>query len=119
MVGLLLLVRSEPIVNQHPVDAKKIFITTESHEVFVLRTGTSEWAFGNCRDCGSEVQILTLDGAISLSGIRTGELVRLAETNEIHSIETSTGHLLICKKSLEKTCRERREHALPETSEEH
>src|SRR5690349_10244620 len=115
MVGLLLLVRSEPIVNQHLVNAKKIFITTESHEVFVLRTGQRELAFGNCRECGNEVQILTLDGAISLSGIRTAELVRLAETNTVHSIETSTGHLLICKESLENVCRERREHALPET----
>jgi hypothetical protein len=100
------------------VNAKKIFITTESHEIFVLRTGESELAFGNCRNCGSEVQILTLDGAISLSGIRTAELVRMAETNEIHSIETSTGHLLICKESLEKVCRERREHALPDPTAE-
>jgi hypothetical protein len=82
------------------VNAKKILITTESHEVFILRTDMQNHAFGQCPMCGEEVEILTLDRAVSLSGIRTGQLVRMAEANTIHAIETTFGHLLICKESL-------------------
>jgi hypothetical protein len=91
------------------VNAKKILITTESHEIFVLRTGERARAYGQCFDCECEVEILTLDRAVTHSGIRTGELIRMAERNKVHSIETSMGHLLICKKSLDGHCRERRE----------
>ena len=83
------------------MNAKKILITTESHEVFILRTDKSDHAFGHCSDCDREVEILTLDQAITQSGIPTGALVRLAEANKVHSIETSMGHLLVCKDSLE------------------
>jgi len=83
------------------VNAKKILITTESHEIFVLRTDRRDRAFGQCRVCDREVEILTLDQAITQSGIRTGELVRMAEKNQIHAIETSMGHLLVCRESLE------------------
>lgn len=84
-----------------PVNAKKILITTESHEVFILRTDRRDRAYGRCRVCEREVEIVTIDQAISLSGIRTGELVRMAENDHVHAIETSMGHLLICKESLE------------------
>jgi len=83
------------------VNAKKILITTESHEVFILRTDKRDRAYGHCRDCDREVEILTLDQAITESGIRTGSLIRLAESNKVHSIETSMGHLLVCKDSLD------------------
>ena len=83
------------------MNAKKILITTESHEIFVLRTDRRDRAYGLCRACDREVEIVTIDQAISLSGIRTGELVRMAEKNEVHAIETSMGHLLICRESLE------------------
>jgi hypothetical protein len=83
------------------VNNKKILITTESHEIFVLRTDRRDRAYGQCGVCDREVEIVTIDQAISLSGIRTGELVRMAESDRVHAIETSTGHLLICRESLE------------------
>ena len=83
------------------MNAKKILITTESHEFFVLRTDRLHRAYGFCGECNREVEFVTIDQAISLSGIRTGTLVRMAENNELHAIETSTGHLLICKDSLD------------------
>ena len=82
------------------MNAKKILITTESHEIFVLRTDRRDRAYGHCRECDREVEIVTLDQAISISGIRTRDLVRMAEISEIHAIETETGHLLVCKDSL-------------------
>lgn len=65
-----------------------------------MRTDRSDRAFGLCPVCLCEVEILTLDQAISLSGIRTGDLVRLTESGRVHAIETTIGHLLICKGSL-------------------
>ena len=67
----------------------------------MLRTDKSDHAFGHCADCGREVEILTLDQAVTQSGIPTGSLVHLTEAGKVHSIETSMGHLLICKVSLE------------------
>ncbi len=84
------------------LNAKKILITTESHEVFILRTDRRDRAYGRCPSCLCEVEIVTLDQAISLSGLRTVELVRLAEADQIHSIETYSGHLLVCKDSLDR-----------------
>jgi hypothetical protein len=65
-----------------------------------MRTDRRDRAFGLCPVCSREVEILTLDQAISLSGIRTGRLVRLTESGNVHAIETTFGHLLICRESL-------------------
>jgi hypothetical protein len=80
--------------------AKKILITTESREVFILRTNSRSHALGMCRSCGCEVGLLTLDQAVSESGLRTGVLVQIAEEGRIHTIETQTGHLIFCHKSI-------------------
>jgi hypothetical protein len=89
-------------------NTKKILITTESHEFFVLRTDRRDRAYGRCSMCGGrEVEMLTLDQAVTLSGIRTQDLVRMAEIEEVHAVETTTGHLLICKESIEESCNEK------------
>ena len=80
-------------------NAKKILITTESHEIFIMRIADGSRAFGHCGHCGREVEILTLDQAVSFSGLNTRELVHLAETKKIHPIETESGHMLICYES--------------------
>jgi hypothetical protein len=82
------------------VKAKKILITTESHEVFILRTSGRLRAVGNCPSCGREVGMLTLDQAVSESGLRTSELVQMAEEGTIHTIETQSGHLIFCLGSI-------------------
>ena len=81
-------------------NAKKIVIRTESHETFILQTNSKGRAFGRCRQCDREVEILSLDLAVSASGIKTSELVRKIERKEIHAIETGSGHILICSESL-------------------
>ena len=81
-------------------NAKKILITTESHETFILRMGSKKRAFGHCAQCKREVEILSIDQAVSVSGIRTNELIRKVNANEIHGLETDSGHILICRESL-------------------
>ncbi len=77
-------------------------ITTERHEVFVIRQNGDKAVHGFCPACEQEVEMLTFDLAISFSGMRGRDLVRESEYGPIHSIETTGGHLLICKSSLAK-----------------
>lgn len=79
---------------------KKILITTESHEVFIVRMGGSSNIQGFCPDCAEEVGLLTLDEAVSFSARSTRELLRQIECAAVHSIETASGHLLVCRRSL-------------------
>ena len=92
--------RSRPIVEQIVADPKKILITTESRETFVLRTSTKGRAFGHCARCGREVEMLSIDQAVSASGIKTSDVIGKVNREEIHGIETESGHILICAESL-------------------
>jgi len=80
--------------------AKKILITTESHEVFIVRMNGRSNIRGFCPQCSIEVNLLTLDEAVGVTGRTTLELIRGIETEAIHSIETGSGHLLVCRNSL-------------------
>jgi hypothetical protein len=94
------LFQSRPIVEQIVADPKKILITTESRETFVLRTSTKGRALGHCARCGQEVEMLSIDQAVSASGIKTSDVIMKINREEIHGIETESGHILICAKSL-------------------
>jgi hypothetical protein len=76
--------------------AKKILITTESHEVFTLHVNSERGAAGFCRSCNAEVEMLSLEQAVSLTRIHTRDLVRLVDAQEIHAVETVSGHYLVC-----------------------
>jgi hypothetical protein len=80
---------------------KKFLITSESHEIFIVRRNSNNTIQGFCSECQKEVEMLTLDSITSNTGRRTRELVQLIENNLIHSTETATGHLLICLDSLQ------------------
>jgi len=79
---------------------KKFRITTEKHEVFIVRQNGQRTVQGFCPSCSAGVEMLDFDSAISFSGISGRELIRRFELGEVHSIETANGHLLICKQSL-------------------
>ena len=80
--------------------AKKILITTEKHEIFIVRRGHDTAIHGFCPECKVEVEMLTFDAAVSFAQKQTRELFELIERGVIHSVETTTGHLLVCKSSL-------------------
>ena len=85
-------------------NTKKIFITTHEHEIFIVRRGTSETHFRFCESCQAEVEMLSFDRAVTLSGKRTRELIRQTDSGAIHSMETENGHLLVCGRSLKDFC---------------
>ncbi|HEY2866598.1 MAG TPA: hypothetical protein VGJ02_05860 [Pyrinomonadaceae bacterium] len=79
--------------------AKKILITTESHEVFTLHINAKNGAIGFCDKCEDKVEILSLEQAVLQTGIHTRDIVRLVDSQQIHAIETNSGHYLICSVS--------------------
>jgi hypothetical protein len=94
------LFRSKPILGQKVNKSKKILITTESFETFALHITRKGQAVGHCAKCGREVEVLSIDQAVTASGIRTGTLIRKIDEGEIHGIETDAGHLLVCSASI-------------------
>ena len=80
--------------------AKKLLITTEKHEIFIVRVGCREGINGFCPACDREVEMLTVDSVVSTLGISGREVIRRITSDEIHSIETTGGHLLVCRNSL-------------------
>ena len=77
------------ILNQQMTNSKRITITTESREIFIIRQRGAEIFLDFCAGCAAEVEMLTLDAAIVLSGIAAREIVRLAESGAIHFRETA------------------------------
>jgi hypothetical protein len=82
------------------VNAKKILITTESHEVYVLRNTSDAPLRSYCSGCRQETEFLTIDDAVCESRVSTVELMALYGLHGIHTVEAASGHLLICSNSL-------------------
>lgn len=89
----------KPIVEQMSPKAKKYLITTETHEIFIVRRSRQKIR-RFCFECGKEVEMLNLDSAVSLTGKRASEIFRLVENGEAHSLKTTGGQLLVCRSSL-------------------
>lgn len=81
-------------------NAKKILIETESHEVFIVRMNVKSKVRGFCPECKTEVVMLTIDEAVSVSNLSTIAILNQLRAGAIHSLETASGHLLICERSL-------------------
>ncbi len=88
-------------------NSKKIFITTKTSEIFIIRRGRRKLTRIFCPDCKAEVEMLTLDEAVSFSAQNTRALIRRIDSGSVHSLETASGHLLFCKQSLEEDLKEK------------
>lgn len=80
--------------------AKKILITTESHEYFIVRAAGKSDVRGYCPQCKAETVLLTMDEAVSVSGAGTLEILKHIQESDTHYLETPSGHLLLCRESL-------------------
>ena len=83
------------------INTKKILIETESHETFRLHAFGPEAVRAYCRQCERVEEMLDLNSAADISGTTARELIRLVESGLLHSPEDTSGHLLICRGSLE------------------
>jgi hypothetical protein len=82
------------------VNSKKILVTTESHEIYILRNTREVSLRAPCSGCAEETEFLTIDEAVRVSHRPTVELVEQSRIGILHSIEAASGHLLICQRSL-------------------
>lgn len=82
-------------------NAKKILVTTVSHEILIARVNNKSEFREFCDGCSAETKMLTVDEAVSFSGVSTFEILRRLQEREVHFLETDGGHLFVCKNSLE------------------
>jgi hypothetical protein len=85
-------------------NAKKILVTTESHELVIVRRRLSTSSQHVCPICSTSAVGLTLDDAKVYTGRSALQLINGIETSAIHAYEIAGGPLLICQKSLETFC---------------
>lgn len=93
---------SRLIVNQKMAIAKRILIETESREVFTIRVNSNSEIRGFCESCATDVEMLTVDEAVTLSGLGTLDLLENIRMRNVHFRDTASGHVLVCKESLER-----------------
>lgn len=84
-----------------PGNSKKILITTASQETIIVRRSGRKKSRAFCPGCAKQVEMLTLDEAVSAVERRARAIIRQLESGAIHSIETPSGHLLVCSISLQ------------------
>jgi hypothetical protein len=80
--------------------SKKIFITSETHETLVIRQHGANSCILYCDQCERDVDMLTLELATGVSGIRVRRLFDMIESGVLHNHETLNGRLFICGHSL-------------------
>lgn len=73
-------------------------VTTETHELTIIRFGHQQTQ--QCSFCGTAVAHVRVTHAASALSLSETALFRLAESGQIHSIETAAGSLLLCGNSL-------------------
>jgi hypothetical protein len=69
-------------------------------EIFVARRRFAFERF--CETCGRPSEFVSLEDAMDASDLSMREVVRLAESGEVHFAESLGGYLAICERSLPK-----------------
>ena len=82
------------------MNLKKISITEERREIYIVRMNRQNGVPGFCAECGAESEFFTLDEAVSFSGESTRRIICRVEAGAIHVLEAESGHLLVCRNSL-------------------
>lgn len=79
---------------------KQIVITAEKSETYIIRQEPSGPVRAWCGGCGEEIECLTIEQAVTLTGLSARNVFRLVEAEGIHSCETVAGQLFICPNSV-------------------
>jgi hypothetical protein len=79
---------------------RKATFTVETERLVVISGSHAAAATLWCEACQLEVTMLGLDEASALAGLSNRTIFQLAETGEIHFIETAEGKAMFCVPSL-------------------
>lgn len=81
------------------MNKRKLTITFEKHEVFVLRN-LKETKTAWCKSCSQSVQMITAEKAALLANVNVRVIFRLIDEGTLHFTETKDDPVLICVQSL-------------------
>ncbi len=96
------------------MEKKKItIITSESHEVLVVRRATEREFRRWCPLCGLDVDMFTPQGAATMFGMNIREIYRQLEAGDIHFCEEPSMPLLVCGDSFKADLSNRDPHVDP------
>jgi len=79
---------------------RQIVITAEKSETFIIRQEPKGPLRSWCGGCAEEIECLTVEQAVLLTGLRAREVFRLVEADGIHFGETDEGQLFLCPNSV-------------------
>jgi len=69
-------------------------------ETYIIRQEPRGPVRAWCGGCGEEIECLTVEQAVTLTGLSARKVFRLVEAEGIHFCETEAGHLFICPNSV-------------------
>lgn len=82
-------------------NAKRILIETETTETVRLKIKGAQTCRLYCQECNRDEEMLELNPAADVAGVPARDILDLLARSVLHSPETTRGHLLICRASLE------------------
>lgn len=77
---------------------KTTTITSETHEVFIVRRGSGYSIRMWCGDCATEVEMLKPEEAAAIANVTTRTIYRWIEAAQIHHSESTEGNVVVCPK---------------------
>lgn len=90
------------------MEKKKVtIITSETHEVLVVRQLPTPPIRAWCSGCSAEAEMISPADGTVVSGVSARTIYRWVEEGRVHFAETAGGQLLICQQSLDETHRNR------------
>jgi hypothetical protein len=83
------------------VDKKKITtITSETHEVFIVRSEGRHPIRMWCPDCAADVEMLKPEEAAAIANVSPRTIYRWIEAAQIHHCEGMGGNVVVCPAQL-------------------
>ena len=79
---------------------RQIVITAEKSETFIIRQEPRGLVRAWCTPCSQQIECLTVEQALTLTGLSARRLFRLVEAEGIHFSETDDGRLFFCPNSI-------------------
>jgi len=81
-------------------EAKKILITSETREFFILHGADDEPMMVYCPECVGSGKFLGIEAAVEISSINVRAIISGIDSGRVHAFETTDRQLLICEASL-------------------
>jgi hypothetical protein len=79
---------------------RKTIITTETHEVLIVRRPHAVAIPLWCSICAEEVEMLTPEEAAAVASVSIRKIYAWIESHEIHHLELPTEDIVICPRQL-------------------